>query len=137
MRILLGAVSFLPWFCWIEFTDASGTGPQWTRDCVFRQKSSSLNRALTLRLSVQLNSWDNFFVTLPSIAHDTWKPKFYFLLGGFVFRVWLFLIWSFLTLLMAATFFDSSDFPYLKTEKWTTVFWEWSNYLTCNVVEMQ
>ena len=60
------------WFPTFMFRDVPGTITDCTGTCGFRRNSSSLDRAPGIRLPVLLNSWDNFFVTLPFISCDTW-----------------------------------------------------------------
>ena len=51
----------------------------------FRRKSSWRDRATKMRFSVLLNSWDNFFVTLPSNFLETWVIQSSRDLGAFGF----------------------------------------------------
>ena len=48
-------------------------------------------RAPKMQFSVLLNSWDNFFITLPSTSSDTWVIDSSCILGRVVSSVWLFL----------------------------------------------
>ena len=79
------------WFSLLGIRDVSGSNPEWTRTCRSRRNSSSLKTAAEMRLSVLLNSWDNFFVTLPSIVSDTWVVSSSGNLRKFVYHAWLFL----------------------------------------------
>ena len=64
--------SFVRYFPLLAFRDVSGTGPEWKRDCGFRKKSSSCDKAAKMRLSILPNSLDSFFVALPWIFSHTW-----------------------------------------------------------------
>ena len=64
--------SFFPWFVPYAFPDASGAVPEWPWISRFMRKSSRRDRAPKMRFFVLLNSWDNFFVILPSISWETW-----------------------------------------------------------------
>ena len=83
--------SFGSWFSILEFQDVSGTDLEWSRTSGFRRNSSSLEKAPNVRRSVLLNSWENFFVTLPSTSSDTWEIKSSCNLGTFVSGTWIFL----------------------------------------------
>ena len=54
----------------------SGTSPEWPWFSGFKIKSSKRDSAPKMRPSVLLNSWDNFFVTLPSISLQCWVKYF-------------------------------------------------------------
>ena len=64
--------SFVPWFIPDEFRVGSGVVPEPPGSSGFIRKSSSLASAPKMRFSVLLNSFDNLFVTLPSISSETW-----------------------------------------------------------------
>ena len=64
--------SFVPWFEPYAFRDVSGAVPEWPWISGFMRKSSRRDNAPKMRFSVLLNSWDNFFVSLPSISWETW-----------------------------------------------------------------
>ena len=75
------------------------------RICWFKRNSSNLDRAPKMRDSVQLNSWDSFFVTLPSISSETCVIYSSLILGTDVFRDWPFLGFSCcISLVTAANF---------------------------------
>ena len=97
--------SFVFWFSPLEFCDVSRKDPECTRTCGLRRNSSNLKRAPRIRLSVPLNSWDTFFVTLPPISSDSWVIYSSWIPAINVFRDWLLLepsLWLFL--MMAASF---------------------------------
>ena len=60
-------------FSELLFLDVHGTATEQVRTCGFRRNSSSFDRALKIRDSVLLNSFQRFLVTLPSISSETWK----------------------------------------------------------------
>ena len=59
-------------FTVLLFLDAPGTATEQVRTCGLRRSSSSLDEAPKMRDYVQLNSWESFLVTLPSISSETW-----------------------------------------------------------------
>ena len=50
----------------------SGTSPELPWNSGFMRKSSKRNTSANMRFSILLNSWVNFFVTLPPICPKTW-----------------------------------------------------------------
>ena len=64
--------SCVPWFVPYAFRDVSRAVPYWPWISGFMRKSSRRDSAPKKRFFVFLNSWDNFFVTLPSISSETW-----------------------------------------------------------------
>ena len=57
-----------------------------------------------MRDSVRLNSFESFLVTLPSISSETWEMYSWAISGSSVFRDWLFLVFSGVSLETAAIF---------------------------------
>ena len=53
------------------FPNGPGTVPETVRIYEFKRKLSNLDRALKMRDSVLLNSWDSFLLSLPSISSET------------------------------------------------------------------
>ena len=98
--------SFVPRFSTFVFRNVPGTVPECVRICGFRRNSSNLDRAPKIRDSVLLNSWDSFFVTLPSISSETCVINSSLVLGTDVFRDWPFLGCSWYVSLVTAA---SSD----------------------------
>ena len=72
------------------FRDVPGTVPECVRICGFHRKWSNLDRALKIRNSVLLNSWDSFLVTLLSISLETCFIYSSLILETDVFRDWPF-----------------------------------------------
>ena len=70
-RSLWESSSFVPWFVLYAFRDVPGAVSEWPWTGGCWRKSSERNSAPKM-LSVLVNSWDNFFVTLPSISLETW-----------------------------------------------------------------
>ena len=64
--------SFVPWLVFNAFREGSGVVPERPGSSGFIRKSSSRASAPRMRFSVLLNSFDNLFVTLPSISSETW-----------------------------------------------------------------
>ena len=64
--------SFVPWFAPSVIRSVYRVIPEWQCISWFWRKSSSRDRAPQIRLSVSVNSWDNFLVCLPSSSFDTW-----------------------------------------------------------------
>ena len=58
------------WFSTSVFWDAHGTVPETVRICGCKRYSSNLDKAPKMKDSVQLNSWDNFLMNLPSISSE-------------------------------------------------------------------
>ena len=74
-----------------------------------------------IRLFILLNSWDNLFVTLPSISSDTWVIHSSITLATVEFCDWLYLSDpSWLSLATAANFFCSLRLPF-RRENYGTV----------------
>ena len=97
--------SFAPWFVCNVFWNVAGVVPEWPGISGFRRKSSRRDSAPIMRLFVLLNSWDNFFVTPPSVSSETWVMYFSCDLGTFEFRAKLLLGWfSHFSLLGSASF---------------------------------
>ena len=57
-------------FSELLFLDAPGTAMEQVT-CGFRRNSSSFDKAPKMRDCVQINSWESFLVTLPSIFSET------------------------------------------------------------------
>ena len=74
--IASGQWSFGEWsplgsrFSELLFLDVLGTATEQVRTYMFRRTSSSLDRALIIRDFVNLNSFESFLVTLPSISSE-------------------------------------------------------------------
>ena len=82
---LWGQSSFVPWFSPYAFRDVSEADPEWFWINGFKRNSSSRDRAPKLRISLLLNSLDNFFLTLPSISSETCLILSFCVLGTVVF----------------------------------------------------
>ena len=76
------------------FLDILGIATEQVRICGFWRKPSSSDKAPKMRDSVQLNSWESFLVTLPSISSETWVMYSSAILGWIVFCDWLLLVSS-------------------------------------------
>ena len=63
---------FVPWFGLFEYRDYIGTCPEWTRACRFGRKWPSRDSEFKMRHFVPINSWDSFFLTLPSYLQIFW-----------------------------------------------------------------
>ena len=72
MRITLGVVFIRSLVCakCVPGRLRSGCGMAWING--FMRKSSRRDYASNMRFSALLNSWDNFFVNLPSISSEIW-----------------------------------------------------------------
>ena len=57
--------SFVLWLVLNALRDVSGAVPAWPRISGFMKRSSGLANAPSMRFSVLLNSWDNFFCFFP------------------------------------------------------------------------
>ena len=135
MKIILGPVLIRSRFSLLKFRDVAGTIPEQTRECGFWKNSSSLDKARKMRLPVLLNSWDNFFVTLPSIFSDNWVIKSSQSPREFVFLAWMFLGWSLVFYLFMAAYFllflrvaileekGKNNWQRLKTELMSFILW--------------
>ena len=82
--------SFVPWFMLYVFRDVFGAVPEWAWINGFMRKSSSRYNAPKMKFLVSLSSWDNFFVTIPSISSQIWVMEFSYDLGTFEFCAKLF-----------------------------------------------
>ena len=91
-------------FSELLFLDVPGTATEQVQTSGFRRNSSSLDKAPKMRDSVQLNSWENFLVTLPSISSETWAMYSSAIPGLSVFSDWSFLVFSGVFLETAANF---------------------------------
>ena len=110
---LWGSSSIVPWFVPNAIRDVSGAILEWPWFSGFMRKSSRLANAPSTRISVLLNSFDNFFVTLPSTSSETWVMQSSCDLGTFMFWAELRLASSSqFFLLTAASFFYSSELPF-------------------------
>ena len=99
------SLSFIPLFSTFVFRNVPATVPECVRICGFKRDSSNLDRALKMRDSVLLNSWDSFLATLSSIFSETCVIYSSLILGSDVFRGWPFLgCSSCLSLVTAANF---------------------------------
>ena len=85
MRSLWEWSSFFPWLELNEFPDASGAVPVWTWTSGFMRQSPGRDSAPKMQFCILLNSWDNFFLTLPSISSETWVMYSFCDLGTFEF----------------------------------------------------
>ena len=65
ITITLGIVLIRCWFMPCAFREISGAVTEWPWYSRFMRKSSKRDNTPNLRFFVLLNSWDNFFVTLP------------------------------------------------------------------------
>ena len=72
--------------------DVPGTATEQVRTCRFRRNSSSLDKAPKILVSVPLNSFESFLVTLLSIDSETWEMYFWAISGSSVFCYCLFLV---------------------------------------------
>ena len=63
---------FVPWLVFNAFWVGSGVVPERPDSSGFISKPSSCASAPRMRFYVLLNSFDNLFVTLPSISSETW-----------------------------------------------------------------
>ena len=97
--------SFSSWFSPLEFRDNLETVPDFTQTCGFRRNLSYLQRVPRTRLSVLLNSWDNFFVTAFYLLWHLTDIVLRVNPGTAASRDWLFLGCSFwISLAIAANF---------------------------------
>ena len=97
--------SFVPWFSTFVFRNVPGTVPECVVIYGFKRNSSNLERALKMRDSVLLNSWDRFLVTLHSTSSETYVIYSSLILGTDLFRDWPFLgCFSCVSLVTAANF---------------------------------
>ena len=85
------------------FLDVPGTATEQVWTCGFRW-SSSFDRALKMRDTVLLNSFESFLVTLPLISSKTWEMSSWEVSGSSVFCDYLFLVFSGVSLETAASF---------------------------------
>ena len=113
-----------------------GTSPEWPCISGFKRESSRRDNAPNTRFSVLLNSWDNFFVTLPSISSENWVMQsscdlrtFEFwakLLLGRSSQFSLFNAANFLLLLRVAIFYGENNYQWLIIDcfllKWKSIF---------------
>ena len=97
--------SFVPSLVRSVFRDISWAVPEWPLIGGFKRKSFRRTSAPRMRLSVLLNSWDNFFFTLTSFSSETWVVVSSCDLGTFEFCAKLLLAFSSqFSLLRAASF---------------------------------
>ena len=92
------------WFSTSAFRNVPGIVPENVRICGFKRNLSNLNSASKIQDPVQLNSWDSFSVTLPSISSGTCAIQSSVTPGVAEFCDWLFLGYSCVSLAIAANF---------------------------------
>ena len=90
-RSLWESSSFVLWFSTFGFRNVPGTVPACVRICWLKRNSSNFDRVPKMQDSVQLNSWDCFLVTLPSISSEVCVIYSSLILGTDVFCDWPFL----------------------------------------------
>ena len=94
------------------FLGVPGTATEQVRTCGFRRNSSSLEKAPKIRDSVRLKTFESSLVTLPSISSEIWEMYSWANSGSSVFRDWLFLVFSGVSLETAASFLLFSKLPW-------------------------
>ena len=83
----------------------------------FRGNSLEIDFFNSIRDSVLLNSLESFLVTLPSISSETWEMYSWALSGSIVFRDWVILVFSGVSLETAAKFLLFLKFAMTLREK--------------------
>ena len=92
------------WFSTSEFLKVPGTTPKNVCICGLKRISSNLDRAPRMRLSVLLNYWDSFLLTLPWISSEACAMHSSVIPGADEFCDWLFPGYSCVSLATAASF---------------------------------
>ena len=121
-RIILGTI--LRWFLvfYVHVLRFSRKGSGLHPDLRIQKKLLSFDRAVRVRLSVLMNSWNKFFGTLTSISSDTWVIHSSFILGTAEFRAWLWLGYPFrIPLATAVNFFLFLNVANIKGKVWDSV----------------